>query len=152
MQEGEAAHATCRHWSPGAVAAYRVFLRELDGVQDHDEALIAIRERCFAAVARNDPEQLCAVLAAADRSTAAATDIRFATAIAAMAAGKYECAYAAWDDGGACWSRTSEQPWVPDSAHAAGVLMGVCDEASRVRLIADGDTTSLCDMMSDLTT
>lgn len=157
MQEGEAAHATCRYWSVGAVLAYRSFLRELDDAQDQEDAVTMIRERCCLAVSSDDPEQLCAVLAAADRSTDAA-NIRFATAIASMAAKKYECAYAAWDDGGACWSRTSDDPWVPDGAHAAGVLLGVCDEASTARgrqatdMVADGDASSLCDMMTSLST
>ena len=159
MQEGEAAHATCRYWSVAAVAAYRSLQRELNGAQDQEDAVTMIRERCCLAVSSDDPDQLCAVLAAADRSTVAANDIRFATAVASMAAKKFECAYAAWDDGGACWSRASDDPWVPDSAHAASVLMGVCDELSRLRArqshetaVAEGDSASLCDMMSSLST
>jgi len=133
MQENEAAHAKCRYWSVGAVVAYRQLLRDLNGAQDQEDAVKTIRERCCLAVSSDDPEQLCAVLAVADRSTAASTDIRFATAVASMAAKKYECAYAAWDDGGACWSKASDDPWVPDSAHAAAVLMGVCDELTALR-------------------
>jgi hypothetical protein len=158
MQETEAAHAACRHWSVGAVVAYRSLQRELNDAQDQEDAVRMIRERCCLAVSSDDPEKLCAALAAADKSTAAATEIRFATAIAAMAAKKFDCAYAAWDDGGACWSRASDDPWVPDSAHAAAVLMGVCDELSRLRAqqtagtVAEGDATSLCEMMRSLTT
>ena len=166
MQENEAAHATCRYWTVAAVVAYRQLLRELNHAQDQEDAVKTIRERCCLAVSSDDPEQLCAVLAAADRSTAAATDIRFATAVASMAAKKFECAYAAWDDGGACWSRASDDPWVPDSAHAAAVLMGACEELSALRArhaamqghaampghATEGDAAALCDMMSGLST
>ena len=153
--DAEAAHAGCKFWSAGA---YRSFVRELEEARGHTESVEKIRESCCAAVANDDPVLLCAVLAAADGVTSVSTDIRFATAIAAMAAKKYACAYAAWDDGGSCWSRASDDPWVPDSAHAASVLMAVCDEAGSIRegvpvdMRRAGDTSDLCSLMNRMNT
>ena len=156
--ETECAHRGCRFWTGRAKEAYRALLKEVDATQTHAEALALLREGCCRAVCRDDPESLAAALALADRSVQSGAEVRFATAIAAMAAKKYACAYCAWDDGGACWSRQSDDPWLPDSARAADVLMRVCEEAMAFRgAIPEesrdaGETSDLCRMMSRLST
>jgi hypothetical protein len=151
------AHASCRYWGERAAAEWQAIRQEIDKADSHEEIVRMLRARCCAALAAGDPELMCAAVAAADANAEHANKIRFATAIAAMAAKKYECAFAAWDDGGGnCWARESEDPWVPDGAQAAHVLMAVCHEAAAIRRDVpddrrlEGDHSGLCEMMRHL--
>ena len=151
---GAGGHAGCRFWTARSDAALKALLREADECQTHDEAVAALRRRCCRAVADDDPEYLAAVLAVADRCTEASTDMRFAAAVASMEAGKYACAYVAWDDNGACWAKTSDDPWLPAGSHSASVRMRVCDEAREARrgAGAGGGASDLCRAMGRLNT
>ena len=155
-----AEHSGCRFWTAESNEAYKHLLREADELRSHEDCVALLRSRSCDAVARNDPARLAAVMAFADTRPGISAELRFATAIAAMAAKKYECAYAAWDDSGACWSSTSDDPWLPDSAKAASVLMRVCHEVSCMRNACSpgsleafpGDQSDLCRLMCRMTT
>ena len=155
-----AQHSGCRFWTAESDEAYMYLLREADELRSHEDCVALLRARSCDAVARNDPASLAAVMALADARPGISTELRFATAIASMAAKKYECAYAAWDDNGACWCSASDDPWIPDSAKAASVLMRVCHEASCMRNSCSpgsldafpGDESELCRLMSRMNT
>jgi len=68
----------------------------------------------------------------ADARTSRATEIRFATAIKSMKMCYYDCAIAAWDDGGRCWDSESADINMPDSRTSAEVLKNICETLSRV--------------------
>lgn len=124
-------HEACRHWTAAAAQHYGKLLLEADASPSPEDAAETLRRRTAIAVIDDDPERLCAALALADRVVEASAELRFATAIAAMAAKKYRCAYAAWDDGGQCWSAESAGPGVPASDRSAAVMRVVCDDARR---------------------
>lgn len=102
----------------------------------------AFREAC-AAVSRNDPEAVAAILGACDASPGAqvqhgqhpspgasmnAAEARFAIAIIAMEMGHYKCASQAWSDTGLCWSDSGDEtPGVPSARRAARALKACCD-------------------------
>ena len=117
----------CKHWTPRSAKAYAKLLKEIDRSQTHVEAVFSGPK----AVAPSHKATLTAVLALADNSTEVSTELRFA-AIASMAAKKYSCAYAAWDDRARAGPKQATTP-APDSSHAASVLMSVCEEASDIR-------------------
>lgn len=151
-------HSRCKFWTPKSYELQKKLMREMDACQTHRDAVVLLRAQSCRAVEIDDPEYLAAVLSLADSNTQVSTEIRFATAIAAMSAKKYRCAYAAWDDNGMCWSKDSDDPWLPDSHHAASVLMRVCDEVDDIRDILpknqrrEGDHNELCSMMDRLST
>lgn len=145
-------HSGCRFWTSRSDAALKALLREADECQTHDEAVDALRRQCCRAVSDNDPEYLAAVLAVADRCTEASTEMRFAAAIASMGQEKYACAFAAWDDNGACWASAADDPWLPSGAHSASVMMKVCDRARCAMGDVGHGAESLCTAMEGLNT
>ncbi len=74
-----------------------------------------------------DAEAMSALMRFADARTSRATEIRFATAIKSMKMCYYDCAVAAWDDGGRCWDSESADARVPDSRTSANVLKNICE-------------------------
>lgn len=78
-----------------------------------------------------DAEAMCALMRLADARTSRATEIRFATAIKSMKMCYYDCAIAAWDDGGRCWDSESADPNMPTSRTSAEVLKKICETLRR---------------------
>jgi hypothetical protein len=78
-----------------------------------------------------DAEAMSALMRLADARTSRATEIRFATAIKSMKMCYYDCAIAAWDDGGRCWNSESDDSNMPDSRTSAEVLKNICETLSR---------------------
>ena len=96
------------------------------------------------ALTARDPELLCSVFRVADARSESATDIRFGMAMRAMARRYYDCAYAAWDDGGRCWPQDEAQRNVPDSRTSAAIMKAACESL----LAVEAETESrLCDSM-----
>lgn len=98
-------------------------------------------EAAAKAIASNDAVSLSGILSAIDYSEVEGLDpahIRFASAITSMIEGKMDCAYASWDDGGACWSDGKKNNWVPSSVEASRVMMGVCGAIGACRCVLTG--------------
>lgn len=89
----------------------------------------ALLEAASEALREEDAEALCGVLRAVDE-TDFAGELRFWCAIRAMDQRKYICGVAAWEDGGACWTRTGGSPFSPSSSDAVEVLTKVCLECA----------------------
>lgn len=90
------------------------------------------------ALSARDPELLCALFRSADARSRSSTEIRFGMAIRAMKLKYFDCAYAAWDDGGRCWEQDEVPSNVPDSRTSASTMKSACDsliavEAETVR-------------------
>eukprot|EP00873_Tetraselmis_striata_P043939 jgi/Tetstr1/464203/TSEL_009008.t1 len=96
------------------------------------------------ALTARDPELLCALFRLADARSESATDIRFGMAMRAMERRYYDCAYAAWDDGGRCWSRDEAPRNVPDSRTSASTMKAACESLLAVEAETE---SSLCRQM-----
>ena len=112
---------------------------------DEDEAAAFLAASASEAVNARDPENLGAILRTADSRLGCSSEVRFSAAIHAMDRGYFDCACAAWDDGGGCWASTSEGSNVPDSRTSARVMLGVCEKMSRYQEQTEAD---LCRRMT----
>lgn len=106
------------------IAATAVARRE--GETDADALLRTAREQMTLAIASADPELACAVLRFCDAHTDRAVEERFAGAIRAMAARRFDVAYACWDDDGRVFSDGSDDPHLPDGRFSGSVLRDLC--------------------------
>lgn len=79
------------------------------------------------ALTARDPEMLSALLRVGDGRSGEAAEVRFGLAVRAMQRRYYDCAFAAWDDGGRCWASGGGGN-VPDSAAAAEAMRDACDQ------------------------
>jgi hypothetical protein len=132
-------------------------------VPDTGAVFAAFREAC-AAVSRNDPEAVAAILGTCDAASGAhghhgqrllpgacmnAAEARFAIAIIAMEMGHYKCASQAWSDTGLCWSDSGDEtPGVPSARRAARALKRCCDVLAGVE--QPGREDSLAEAMETL--
>lgn len=103
--------------------------------------------RALRAVGARDPEALCAVLRMTDELDNS-VDIRFSVAVQAMSQKAFDCAYAAWDDGGRCWCTEATSDKIPDSNTSANVMRSTCDLLipGSSKLTADQEAR-LCEIM-----
>lgn len=135
-QEPHQPHQPPRFWTARAQAAFASASALLD---DRPALLEAASE----ALRLEDAEALCGVLRAVDE-TDFAGELRFWCAIRAMDQRKYLCGVAAWEDGGACWTRTGGSPFAPSSSDAVEVLIKVCLEcAAAAEAEADRDAAGI---------
>ncbi|AUF82099.1 hypothetical protein TetV_007 [Tetraselmis virus 1] len=103
----------------------------------------------YMALESRDPESLSGVLRVADEMSES-TDVRFSIAVQAMQKKYYDCAYAAWDDGGRCWSQERENNNVPDSKFASIAMLNTCSLLiPSTSHIAPEEERELCEMMKN---
>eukprot|EP00873_Tetraselmis_striata_P033871 jgi/Tetstr1/454135/TSEL_041054.t1 len=114
-----------RYWTARAATIHAQLERAI-AAMDGD----AVRQYMWStgaeALASRDAELVCAMLRLADARSEHATELRFGLAIRAMEKKHYDCAYAAWDDGGRCWIVDDMPSNVPDSRTAAAAMMAAC--------------------------
>lgn len=116
--------------------------------RNYDSAVGNVMDRCTVdeylwsaandAISCRDAEALSALLRVADERSSRSTEIRFSVAIRAMKKGYYDCAVAAWEDGGRCWDANSSDEHVPDSKTSAEVINRLC--VALARTDADEET------------
>nr|WRJ69856.1 hypothetical protein TetV2_00411 [Oceanusvirus sp.] len=130
-----------RYWSERAAKAHDDVLARVP--KDRPEREAYLWTCVNMALEARDPQSLCGVFRVCDLCDAG-TDMRFATAIRAMSARAYDCAYAAWDDAGQCWSQESETPNVPSSRAAAEAIKSACEPLIENCRLSDEAESSLC--------
>lgn len=135
-----------RYWTPRAAKLWEEVSRAA-GHLEGDSLNQYIWTSSGEALTVRDAEALTAVFRLADARSDISCEVRFAIAMRAMERRYYECAYAAWDDGGRCWA---EEPTaarnVPDSKTSATTMMGACD---KLMVLESSEEQSLCDRMSN---
>ena len=96
------------------------------------------------ALTARDPEMLCAVLRVGDLRSDAKADMRFGMATRAMERCYYDCACAAWEDGGRCWSSDERPHGVPSSRLATEIMIKACEALAAIESEKE---LGLCDIM-----
>jgi len=115
-----------RYWTDRAQTLWGQYGSATANIKDEDTVNQYLWSAAADALQCRDAEAMCAVMRLADGRTSRATEIRFSTAIKSMKVCYYDCALAAWDDGGRCWDSESGDPQVPDSRASADVLKTLC--------------------------
>lgn len=110
---------------------------------DYEASKALLWELAEGALIARDPESVYGVLRVADTYDFAA-EMRFSIAMKSMTSKCYDCAYAAWDDGGNCWCKASsdDDSHVPASDECANTMKSVC-----VSMLESTPENQLCDMM-----
>jgi hypothetical protein len=130
-----------RYWTERAARVHDEVMANVPDTNPERDAYLWMCAR--RALEARDPESLSGVMRVCDMHDIS-THVRFSTAVGAMAAKAYDCAYAAWDDAGNCWSRESENPNVPSSFIAAETMKSTCEPLIAATSISAEAESSLC--------
>ena len=117
-----------RHWNQESQKAFETCVADVSRLEESDR-WSEVYSRALCAMNESRHHSLSGILRSGDELLHDdAHSVRFSIAMQSMKLGKYLCAYAAWDDGGRCWSAETSDPKIPDSRFSASVMMSVCDE------------------------
>ena len=97
------------------------------------------------ALTSRDPEMMCAVFRLCDAKSEAPAEMRFGMAMRAMERRYYDCACAAWEDGGRCWSSEERPRNVPNSRLSTEIMTKACEALA---IIESNSENGLCDSIS----